>query len=162
MHSQLSKSGICYTLDMAKSGWLAAFLILLSWSLVPGQPGGGQSQWEGFPTGVSYPIVQIVRVIDGDTLEAWLQIAPRLAYFADLRLQGVDTPEIRGACKSEGLRVRDIVAGWMEEAAPLRFEPTEISFERWVGYVWLEDGRGEFELGARLLAFGLTTLELCR
>ena len=34
----------------------------------------------------NYTVLAVARVIDGDTFEFWLHIAPRLAYFADVRL----------------------------------------------------------------------------
>jgi len=45
------------------------------------------------PFGVTYPVLVLTRVVDGDTFEAWVHIAPRLAYFADIRLDRVYRPQ---------------------------------------------------------------------
>jgi len=93
------------------------------------------------PFGAVYPVLLVTRVIDGDTFEAWVHIAPRLAYFADVRLAGVDTPEVTGECRVEGLRVRDQVERVLRGAREITVRVTDVdSYGRWVCHV-LFDGR---------------------
>lgn len=92
---------------------------------------------ENEPT-FNYQVLAIVRVIDGDTFEFWLHIAPRLAYFADVRLANVDTPEIRGDCKEEGFRVKGLVEKFLAEAGEIRVKLTGYSFGRWVCIVTVD------------------------
>ena len=82
---------------------------------------------------LNYPILAVTRVIDGDTFEAWIHIAPRLAYFGDVRVDGVDTPEITGDCKEEGLRVKELVEEFLRSAEVITITFTgKVSFSRWV------------------------------
>ena len=86
----------------------------------------------------NYRVLAITRVIDGDTFEAWIHIAPRLAYFVDVRVDGVDTPGIRGDCKEEGERVRELVAKFLADAGEIRVKLTGYSFELWVCIVTVD------------------------
>ena len=71
---------------------------------------------------VNYPVLAVSRVIDGDSFEFWLHIAPCLAYFADIRLANVDTPEITGDCKEEGLPVKGIIEDLFRNAEAITIE----------------------------------------
>lgn len=63
--------------------------------------------------------VTIVRVIDGDTVE----ISPSIDGIEDVRLIGMDTPEISGDCGREPLAdaARDYTARYAGESMSLRF-----------------------------------------
>lgn len=88
---------------------------------------------------VNYPVLAVSRVIDGDSFEFWLHIAPRLAYFADIRLANVDTPEITGDCKEEGLRVKGIIEDLFRNAEAITVKFTGyVSFGRWVCIVTVD------------------------
>jgi endonuclease YncB( thermonuclease family) len=85
------------------------------------------------PIDAVYPVLTLTRIIDGDTFEAWLHIAPRFAYFADVRVAGVDTPEIRGDCKIEGFRVKAAVEEFLFSAYKITVKVVDVdSFGRWV------------------------------
>jgi len=105
----------------------------------------------------NYPVLAIARVIDGDTFEAWIHIAPRLAYFVDVRVDGVDTPETDVAYKEEGTRVTAIVAKFLADAAEIRIRLTGYSFARWVCVVTI-DGR---DLATLIKENKLTKADLC-
>ena len=107
---------------------------------------------------VNYPVLAVSRVIDGDSFEFWLHIAPCLAYFADIRLANVDTPEITGDCKEEGLRVKGIIEELLGNAEAITIEFTgNVSFGRWVCLV-IVDGE---DLGEWIEDMGLTEADLC-
>jgi endonuclease YncB( thermonuclease family) len=44
---------------------------------------------------------QVTKVYDGDTFTAWIYIFPGLIAERSVRLNGVDTPELRGKCPQE-------------------------------------------------------------
>ena len=54
-------------------------------------------------------VTQVTSVIDGDTFKATLDYSPRVRWFGAIRLDGIDTPEVRGPEKPEGLKVKAIV-----------------------------------------------------
>lgn len=88
----------------------------------------------------NYRALAVTRVIDGDTFEAWIHIAPRLAYFVDVRVDGVDTPEITGDCKEEGFRVKGLVEEFLRGAEAITITFTgKVSFNRWVCIVCVDD-----------------------
>jgi len=108
---------------------------------------------------VNYPVLAIARVIDGDTFEAWLLIAPRLAYFADVRLFGVDTPEITGACGEQGKRVKNAVEQFLASASTITVNLIEFDkYGRWICSVDV-DG---VSLTDWIRAHHLTKEELCQ
>jgi micrococcal nuclease len=50
---------------------------------------------------------QVLRVIDGDTVEARLQTWPGQEVVTLVRLRGIDTPELAGACVQERVRAEE-------------------------------------------------------
>lgn len=109
------------------------------------------------PIGPGYPVLAITQVIDGDTFEALVHIAPKLLIAVHVRVGGVDTPEITGDCREEGKRVRDLVAQFLASAGEIRVELTGYSFGRWVCIVTVN---GE-DLAEWIKANKLTKVDLC-
>lgn len=63
--------------------------------------------------------VQVVRVIDGDTLELDILLTDHLTQRVRLRLRDVDTPELRGgqACEKKAAKAASqFVRSWVREA----------------------------------------------
>jgi len=57
---------------------------------------------------------KVIKVYDGDTLTVEAYLWPGLEAKASVRLNGVDTPEIRGQCETEkqkAIQARDFVKG---------------------------------------------------
>jgi len=52
---------------------------------------------------------KITKVYDGDTVTAVVDLGFSISFKIKLRLLGIDTPELRGEERKEGLKVRDIV-----------------------------------------------------
>ena len=52
---------------------------------------------------------RIIDVYDGDTVTAVVDLGFLVSKEMKLRLYGIDTPELRGSEREEGLKVRDIV-----------------------------------------------------
>ncbi|AKI02921.1 micrococcal nuclease-like nuclease [Hoeflea sp. IMCC20628] len=59
-----------------------------------------ENQWRSIPGPVS---VQVIRIIDGDTLEVDAHPWPGHAVRVSVRLRGIDTPERRSRCSTERL-----------------------------------------------------------
>lgn len=97
---------------------LSSFKTMARWACVAVLAAGARQSSAGDCEAVHDPryvySAEIVRVYDGDTIyvdidlgfRTWLRDEP-------LRLWGVDTPEVRGDEKAEGLKVRDLVASWL-------------------------------------------------
>ena len=51
----------------------------------------------------------IIDVYDGDTVTAKVDLGFLISQEMKLRLYGIDTPELRGSEREEGLKVRDIL-----------------------------------------------------
>lgn len=67
----------------------------------------------------SHP-VQVVRVLDGDTFEARVNVWPGIDITTKVRLRGIDAPEIRARCDHEQARARaarDALAAMLAEGA---------------------------------------------
>ena len=56
----------------------------------------------------------VVRVIDGDTFVASVDIWPGLTGTAHVRVLGVDTPEMTGATKEAGEKARIFTSAWLD------------------------------------------------
>lgn len=80
------------------------------------------------------------RVIDGDTLEVTLDIGFHMSYVVRVRLDGIDTPEIRGVERQQGLLAKDYTQRWCNAARSAAVDWPLIvctgkgrTFGRWVG-----------------------------
>lgn len=116
------------------------------------------------------------RIVDGDTLDTGLEIAPDIVHQGvRVRLYGIDTPETYGRTSKAGKAASEAATRWIaerqgSEATPLvrgrwtlgpptlaewplrcSFTGEEDSFGRWLGYV--SDVGGE-DLGRYLLESG--------
>jgi len=74
-------------------------------------------------------LAEVVRVIDGDTVEVRAHIWPEQTIMTAVRLADIDTPELRGHCPAEteaGVRARTHVQGLVDQVG---------------GRLWLHDVR---------------------
>jgi micrococcal nuclease len=81
-----------------------------------------------------YP-VEIVRVIDGDTVEARIHIWLGLDQITHIRLRGIDAPELHGHCPGEreaAVAARDHLA-YLLDMGPVTV--TEISKDKYGGRI---------------------------
>lgn len=58
---------------------------------------------------------EVLRVIDGDTIDVCVDLGMRISRRVRLRLQGIDTPEIRHARTVEELEHGRAAKQWLEE-----------------------------------------------
>lgn len=80
---------------------------------------------------------EVVRIIDGDTLEARVALWPGLIAVYSIRVRGIDAPEIRGArCEDErewGLRAKAQVERLYPPGRPIRLR--DVQYDVWSGRV---------------------------
>lgn len=101
-------------------------------------------------------LADVVRVVDGDTIEvdATIWIGQRLRTM--VRIAGIDTPELRGGCdteKAEAVRARDAVDRALTGTSILLYDVEQGKFAgRVVARVHTTDGT---DVGSALLEAGL-------
>jgi len=69
----------------------------------------------------------ITNVVDGDTFDFEIDLGFGITYSNRLRLYGVNTPEVRGSEKKEGLRVKRFVKKLIEN------KPVTLYTRKWKG-----------------------------
>jgi endonuclease YncB( thermonuclease family) len=63
-----------------------------------------------------YPITEIIKIHDGDTVKVSLDLGFNLTIEYSIRIDGVDTPEVTGTEKEAGKVVREVAIKWINEA----------------------------------------------
>lgn len=71
------------------------------------------------PVPYVYPIRTVIDVHDGDTMFVLVDLGFDTLRRLDVRVNGLDTPEVTGPDKDVGLIVRDVVRTWMARAQTL-------------------------------------------
>ncbi|WP_421782592.1 thermonuclease family protein [Kiloniella litopenaei] len=107
-----------------------------------------------FSDGLSVP-ADVISVYDGDTFKAQAHPWPGMTMAVSVRVNGVDTPEIRGKCDAEkqaAIAARDYVRGVLGESVTLKNVKRGKYAGRVVADVYLTDGRS---LTGLLIASGL-------
>ena len=113
-----------------------------------------------------FRIVNVARVLDGDTYDLVVDVGFHLHAMIRVRLLGWDTPErTKGSDfeKAEGLRAKAAAEAWLGTlhlggSFWVRTEKDTDSFGRWLGDVWCETETGDVEhLGAALALDRLAT-----
>lgn len=117
---------------------LALALLLIAW---PAAAGGPSVE------------CRVVRVIDGDSLIARCPVWPGIDAVEPVRIRGIDTPELRGACPEERAKAREAKALLARLAgATVRLE--EIGRDRY-GRVLARVYGARGELGEAMIGAGL-------
>jgi len=85
---------------------------------------------------------KIIDVYDGDTVTAVVDLGFLHYQEMKLRLYGIDTPELRGAEKIEGRKVRDIVRGKiLDERVTIKsYKDKQGKYGRYLATIILDDG----------------------
>jgi micrococcal nuclease len=98
----------------------------------------------------------LVRVIDGDTVEADVHVWPGHTVRVSVRLRGIDAPELRSRCEAEkavALQARDVLAGLLVSGA---FHIRNVDGDKFFGRVVADIETPEGEVIAdRLLNAGI-------
>lgn len=96
---------------------------------------------------------KITDVYDGDTFTAYFDLGFYVYHVEKIRLVGVDTPEIRGEEKIDGLRVRDYVRGLILDKECVIQVHKKGKYGRWVSTVMLPDS--DVSLSRHLVELGM-------
>jgi endonuclease YncB( thermonuclease family) len=111
-----------------------------------------------------YKVTEVLRVVDGDTLDLRLSLGFGLTAAFRFRLAGVDAAEIFGSkAEPRGRAAQEFVVRWLDERADQLTVRTYKSSHATVGIGdgafgrWLADvlGPGDEELADALVEFGL-------
>lgn len=94
---------------------------------------------------------EVKEVYDGDTMTVVLDLGFNVMYEARIRLEGVDTPELRGDEREEGLEVRDHVRDLVLGKQVVVTSKEKGKYGRWIGSVlFMKDGQVK-DLGSYLV-----------
>ncbi len=85
--------------------------------------------------------VNAYRIIDGDTLQATLDIGFHLSWDFNVRLNGLDCPEAHGATAKYSDLAAKVVLRWMNQGGDLKIQSlsTEEKYGRLLGIIWDEN-----------------------
>jgi micrococcal nuclease len=78
---------------------------------------------------------ETVRVIDGDTVVMRIDVGFDITVVKKIRLLGVNTPEIRGESREEGLKAKALVEAWLEGEEVVIFTSKADSFGRYLAEI---------------------------
>ncbi len=78
-----------------------------------------------------------IRVIDGDTVEATLDLGLYITTRQHLRLANINTPELRGEERDAGLAARDALINLIDERSPILAKTAKAGkFGRWIAHLY--------------------------
>ena len=80
-----------------------------------------------------YKVLSVVRVIDGDTVMATVDLGFHASMTIDFRLSGIDTPEMRGASHDAGVAARDYLATRLTSSVDVSVQSTKDKYGRYLG-----------------------------
>jgi len=86
------------------------------------------------------PIVEVVKIIDGDSLRVVVDLGWHISKQVDVRLSGINTPEVRGREAAAGKLVKGYVEQWIAEAGPI--ELISLGLDKYGRSLGLVDKRG--------------------
>lgn len=111
-----------------------------------------------------YKVREITKVVDGDTVDAIVDLGFYTYVEARFRLWGIDAPEVRGEEREEGLLSKRHVEDWLAEAITKdlrvrsRKEVGRDKYGRWVGdFYWMDKQLYEKSLSDELVEKGFAS-----
>jgi micrococcal nuclease len=101
---------------------------------------------------------KITEVYDGDTVTALVDLGFRISFEIKIRLLGINTPELRGAERPQGLiardRLRELILN--KEVVLKTEKDRQEKFGRWLGKIFLPNSTTS--VNQQLIEEGLTTV----
>ena len=87
-----------------------------------------------------YP-AKVLDVYDGDTITIECDLGFKIKIELKIRLQGINTPEIRGKTKAEGIKARDYLKLLIENENVIieTFQDRKGKYGRYIAKIWLGD-----------------------
>lgn len=81
---------------------------------------------------------QVLRIIDGDTIEVVIDMGLSIKFQTILRMAGINAPEVVGASKVEGLAARDWLSYQLRNMSVLvKTEKPEDKYGRYLAWVYI-------------------------
>lgn len=109
-------------------------------------------QGDGLPAPVYAYHGTVVDVYDGDTMTVVLDLGFGFSYRARLRIEGIDTPELRGEERAAGMVVRDHVRLLLLDKPVVVTSHKKDKYGRWLAYVLFSLEGQPTDLGSYLLS----------
>lgn len=79
----------------------------------------------------------VIKVVDGDTLRLDIDLGLRIRTRIDVRLRGIDTPEVVGVSRAAGLEAKAFVEAALPIGATVYVETVKTEkYGRWLVDVW--------------------------
>jgi endonuclease YncB( thermonuclease family) len=98
---------------------------------------------------------EVVRIVDGDTIEARVRIWLRQQVTIDVRVRGIDAPELKGRCREETI-LAAAATERLAELAGRTVSLTDIGEDKYGGRVLARVANAEGgDVGALMLESGL-------
>jgi endonuclease YncB( thermonuclease family) len=109
------------------------------------------------PAGVRMALpAEVLRVFDGDTFEARVNLWPGLAITTRVRLRGIDTPELKARCADERMKAESARETLRSILAQGEVGITEVMLDKYGGRVVANAStRGTPDVAAALLDAGM-------
>lgn len=93
----------------------------------------------------TYALVEVRRVIDGDTVDLVLDLGFHIRVTDRFRLNGIDTPELNDkdpVLRDRAQAAKKFTADWLTNSGPYLVETYKTdSFGRWLADVWNSQGQ---------------------
>ena len=90
-----------------------------------------------------YKIKEVVKIVDGDTIDILIDLGFGLTKKERVRLAGIDTPESRTTNLEEkemGLQAKDALTGMLESAEEIKVKTEKDGkFGRMLGWLWADN-----------------------
>lgn len=132
----------------------AAFILLLALvSCIAGTADAGENQWRSIAGPVT---AEVIRIIDGDTIEVDAHPWPGHAIRVSVRLRGIDTPERRSRCadqRAAALLARDELERLVTSVPTV--ELNNVSGGKYYGRVLADMTAGNRDVATAMLESGL-------
>lgn len=111
-----------------------------------------------FPDYVRY--AEVVRIVDGDTIDCNVDLGWHVKVWARFRLSDLNTAEIRGAEREEGLMDMAYVQDWIDIGEEIIIESHKDpkgGFGRWAARIWVFNHVDEewFDFNFHLVDMGI-------
>lgn len=102
-----------------------------------------------------YKDVEVLRVIDGDTLSLRFPLPFHITVSQTVRLAGINTPEVVGTDRAAGLAAADFLRVLLSGSPPLIVQTLKTEkYGRLLAHLWVEQGVGWTHVNAELIRAG--------
>jgi len=102
-----------------------------------------------------YP-TEVMRVVDGDTIDLRFKIWPDLIKDARVRLLGIDAPEVRGESRPSGLQATEYLKSRLDGAQVyIKTDGAPDKYGRLLGIILIDAVEGKIDINKEMLEKGI-------